>query len=105
MALKVLESQRPTPLRASVDEWLAEVRLQRSPRTLLAYEWPVKRLLVPFLEADGINDPADIDKGLMDRLSESLKQKGLSPSSLASYLRQVNVYLRWAAKTEGRDKP
>jgi integrase/recombinase XerD len=107
--IKVLETRERSPLAELADDWLAEVKIERSPRTVASYEWPVRRLLIPFAEREGVTTLAKIDQKMLNRLSQELTDnptngKPLSPSSKASYLRQINVFLRWGAQSEGRDK-
>ncbi len=104
MALKVVPTPVRTRLTELADEWLEDVRTNRSLRTVASYEWPVRRLAIPFMESAGITDPAQLDQAALNRLTNSLAEKGLAKASVASYLRQINVWLRWCGEREGRDK-
>ena len=105
--LKVLDPPERSRLLDLADEWLEDVKTTRSFRTFQSYEWPVKRVLIPFMEAEGIASPADLDQATLNRLSNSLtdgSRKALSLESVRTYMRQCNIWLRWCAERDGRDK-
>ena len=68
----------------------------------------MKRVLIPFMEAEGIATPADFDQAALNRLSNSLtdssRAKPQSLESVRTYMRQCNIWLRWCAVRHGRDK-
>jgi integrase/recombinase XerD len=103
MGVKVLESLERSKLTDLADEWLSDVKTNRSPRTVASYEWPVMRLAIPFMEAEGITDPGQLDRAALNRLTNSLAEKKLATASVATYLRQINVWIRWCAERDGRD--
>jgi integrase len=84
-------------------DWLNEARAGgRSLRTLESYRYPVEKVLLPFLEAEAVHEPRKVDSRLLNRLSARLLDQGgprgqLSRASVASYLRQIRVFLKWAA--------
>jgi integrase len=87
------------PVRGLARDWLASARAGgKSPRTLEAYRWPVYNLLLPACERDGIDSPTKIDRRFLDRLNADLLDSGRSPASVRSYLRQINVFLRWCER-------
>jgi integrase/recombinase XerC len=100
--VKVLPTLERSKLEELADEWLADVKTNRSPRTVASYEWPVRRLAIPFMEAERLGDPAQLDQAALNRLSNSLADRNLSQASVASYLRQINVWIRWCAERDGR---
>ena len=101
--VKVLASPERSKLEELADEWLADVKTNRSPRTVASYEWPVRRLAIPFMEAEGITDPSQLDRAALNRLTNSLAEKDLATASVATYLRQINVWIRWCGERDGRD--
>lgn len=88
-----------TPLQGLARDWLASARAGgKSPRTLEAYRWPVYNLLLPACEREGIHSPTKIDRRFLDRLNAELLDSDRSPASVRSYLRQINVFLRWCER-------
>lgn len=104
--LTLIEPQPKTKLAHLVDDFLASKRAGgKSPRTLEAYEYPLRRLFLPFCELQGLSAPSAIDQRALDRLSAQLLESGpggrpLSRHSVASYARHINVFLKWA-RNEG----
>ena len=100
--LTIVETPAPSPLARLVEDFLASKRAGgKSPRTLEAYEYPLRRLLLPFCEREGLTQPAQVDQRGLDRLSAQLLEAGhsgrpLSRHSVASYARHLNVFLKWA---------
>jgi len=87
------------PLDGLARDWLASVRAGgKSPRTLDSYRWPVYNLLLPACQEAGITNPAEIDRRFLDRLNASLLDSPRSSASVRSYLRQINVFLRWCER-------
>jgi integrase/recombinase XerD len=95
-----------TELDSSVGDYLASVKARGlSPRTVEHYESVLRRLFVPFLVAQKVTTPAEITQRVLDRFSSHLLDEGgprssLSRHSVASYLRAIGSYLKWA-KAEG----
>jgi integrase/recombinase XerD len=91
-----------------VDQYLAAARARGlSPRTWKqAYAWPLTRVLVPYCEKSGIATLEQLDRLALDRLAGDLMETGgvsgrpLSRSSVATYIRTINVFLAWA-RAEG----
>jgi integrase/recombinase XerD len=97
--LAVVKPEPQTPLGGLARDWLASARAGgRSPRTLEAYRWPVYSLLLPACEREGIESPAQIDRRFLDRLNAELLDSARAPASVRSYLRQINVFLRWCER-------
>src|SRR5437879_11126699 len=97
--LSAVDLQPQTPLGALARDWLASARAGgKSPRTVESYRWPVDHLLLPACEREGIGTPAEIDRRFLDRLNAELLDSARSPASVASYLRQINVFLRWCER-------
>jgi integrase len=68
----------------------------RAPKTREAYRYPLTRLLLPFCAREGVTDPGKIDNRLVDKLAVEIQERGLSPFSVASYIRHLRIFLRWA---------
>jgi integrase len=97
--VSVVESAPDTPLRGLASDWLASARAGgKSPRTLEAYRWPLYKVLIPACEGAGLDHPSKIDQRFLDRLNASLLDSRRSPASVRSYLRQINVFLRWCER-------
>ena len=100
--LQVVPAPPPKALETSIDDYLASVRARGcSPRTLDHYDAVLRRVLLPFLAAQGITAPADINQRVLDRLSSHLLDDGgargqLSRHSVHSYLRAIAQWVRWA---------
>lgn len=96
----------PTELDTSISDYLASVSARGlSPRTVEHYESVLRRLFVPFLVGQEVTTPAGITQRMLDRFSSHLLDEGgprspLSRHSVASYLRAIGSYLKWA-KAEG----
>ncbi|HKF75217.1 MAG TPA: tyrosine-type recombinase/integrase [Candidatus Dormibacteraeota bacterium] len=97
--LKVVNAEPQTVLGSLARDWLASARAGgRSPRTLEAYRWPVYKLLLPACEREGIQNPAQINQRFLDRLNAELLDSDRSPASVRSYLRSINIFLRWCER-------
>src|SRR5262245_7610459 len=97
--VKVAVVETPGPLEGLARDWLASARAGgKSPRTLEAYRWPVYKLLLPACKREGIENATEIDQRFLDRLNAELLDSGRSPASVRSYLRQINVFLRWCER-------
>lgn len=100
--LQVVAAPAPTALETSIADYLASVRARGcSPRTLDHYDAVLRRVLLPFLTAQGIDAPAAINQRVLDRLSSHLLDDGgargqLSRHSVHSYLRAIAQWVRWA---------
>jgi integrase len=97
---------KPEPLRrrcvaSPAIGWRRRGLAAKSPRTLEAYRWPVYNLLLPACEREGIDSPTKIDMRFLDRLNAELLDSSRSPASVRSYLRQINVSLRWCEREGG----
>jgi integrase/recombinase XerD len=102
----VKTSAPPSGLSRLADEWLSATKAAgSSPRTIDAYRFPVERIFLPYCAENGIESPEQITPDLLNRLNQRMLDgwspsgKALSRSSVRSYLRQINVLLRWI-KTE-----
>jgi integrase/recombinase XerD len=107
--LRVVEGPVETSaLHQLVDDYLASCRARGlSPRTVDgAYGYPLRQVFLPFCQAEGVTDPAQITSRLLDRLSTQLLGKEtrhgrqMSKHSVHSYMRAINHFLSWA-KEEG----
>ena len=95
--LKVVETPAVPPIARLVQDYLQHLHaLGRAPKTREAYKYPLTRLLLPFCAREGISDPAKLDNRLIDKLAVEIQERGLSPFSVASYVRHLRIFLRWA---------
>src|SRR5439155_8309821 len=93
------DSEDEGPFHALARDWLASARAGgKSPRTLESYRWPVYNVLLPACAREGIYTRAALDRRFLDRLNAELLDSGRSPASVRSYLRQINVFLRWCER-------
>jgi integrase/recombinase XerD len=97
--LAVMDTEGLTPLEGLARDWLASARAGgKSPRTLEAYRWPVYNLLLPACKREEIDNATEIDQRFLDRLNAELLDSGRAAASVRSYLRQINVFLRWCER-------
>jgi integrase/recombinase XerD len=67
-----------------------------------AYGYPLRHVFLPFCEAEGVTEPAQINGRLLDRLSAQLLDKktrygrAMSKHSVHAYTRAINHFLSWA---------
>src|SRR5580700_1353356 len=104
--LAIVTPPTPTELELSVADYLASVKARGlSQRTIEHYESVLHRLFLPFLAGEKVTAPAQINQRVLDRLSAHLLDTGgprsaLSRHSVASYLRAIGSYVKWA-RSEG----
>lgn len=105
MATKLkLMATEATPLAALIEEFMSSVAARTSsPRTVESYSTALQRVLLPWAKQEGVDEPSALDQAALDRFSTYLRTAGgvrgpLSPSTVASYVRHVNVFLSWARK-------
>lgn len=101
-----------TPLSRLVDDYLIACRARGlSPKTVKdSYRYPLEKVLLPFCEREGIEEPAQLSQRALDRLSTELLERGpsgrqLSRFSVNSYLNAVNLFLGWATREGDIPKP
>src|SRR5262245_56702449 len=83
---------------AALADYLTNVDARtRNRRTREFYAYGLERVLLPFCRAQGIETMAELDQRAVDRLAAELNGRKLSPASVASYLRSVRQFLKWAA--------
>jgi integrase len=105
VGLKVVEPAGQSAVERLVEDYLASCRARGlSPRTVReGYGYPLRQVLLPFCAADGVSEPAQLDRKLMDRLTSHLLEEGgrrgqLSKFTVASYVRAINAFLSWARR-------
>jgi integrase/recombinase XerD len=93
-----------TSLRRLVDDYLADCRARGlSPKSLHAYGYPLEQVLLPWCDRQGIAEPRALDSRALNRFTSGLLEEGgkrgvLSRHSVASYVRSVNLFLRWCRR-------
>src|SRR5262249_33464184 len=96
----------PTPLELLVRDFLNAKRSEGlSIKTIETYRPRLERQFLPWAAAEGITEVAQVDKRAIERYSAYLRGNGghlrkdeLSPFTVNSYLRTINVLLAWAKK-------
>jgi len=68
--------------------------------SLQAHGYPLEHVLLPWCDRHGITDLASLDSRTLNRFTSELLEQGgrrgvLSRHSMASYVRSVNLFLRW----------
>lgn len=92
-----------SPLEHQVAGFLAEKRAKGlSPATRRMYADVLDEVLLPYCRREGITEPQQITKAVLNQLSAALLDgsrtrsgKALSKASVASYARTINVFLGW----------
>jgi integrase len=94
-----------TSLSRLVDDYLADCRARGlSSKTIkLAYGYPLQHVLLPWCQARDINEPAQLDNRVLNRLTSELLETGgrrgkLSRYTVDTYVRNVNLFLRWCRR-------
>ena len=96
-SLSVVEIQAPPAIARLVQDYLQHLHaMGRAPKTREAYRYPLTRLLLPFCARECVTDPGKLDNRLVDKLAVEIQERGLSPFSVASYIRHLRIFLRWA---------
>lgn len=103
--LTIVETRETTPLDRLVDDYLASCRARGlSPKTVkFVYAYVLKSVFLPFCRREGVNQPDQVTRKVLDRFSTGLLDTGgsngrLSKHSVHSYVRSVNSFLSWAAR-------
>ncbi len=90
-----------------MDDYLADARARGlSPKTLQAgYGFILQQVLLPWCDRQGILGPAQLDNRALNRLTSELLEVGgkrgsLSRHTVDTYVRNINLFLRWC-RAEG----
>lgn len=109
--LTVVPGEAPSPLERLVDDYLGYCRGQGiSRRTLNAYEFPLRRVFLPWAGHAGVSRVEELDRRTLDRYAAELHVGNpvtgrlLSRDTVHSYLRPLRQLLKWAA-AEGETVP
>jgi len=86
-----------------IEEYLAHCRARGlAPRTVReAYGFPLRRIFLPYCRETGVETLSALDRACLDRWTTGLLDQGgprgqLSKFTVASYVRAVNGFLKWA---------
>jgi integrase len=101
-----------TAIEQLVDSYLTSLESNGAkPKTVHdGYGYPLRRVFLPFLEAEGIAEPVQVTTPVLERLSARLRTSGgarkdkLSESTVHTYLRNIGFMLNWA-RAEGIEVP
>lgn len=94
-------------LRGLVAEYLEHLAARRRPKTVQARRTVLERVFLPWVDAQGVAELDDVTPALLDRWSRHLQTepgamgRPLSEVTVATYCREVNIFLGWAAKGSG----
>ena len=93
----------------AIEEYLVACRARGVKRMTIEnqYGYPLRHVLLPWCLDCGITRPEEVDQRTLDRWGHDLAEHGgkrgkLSPSSLATYRRSANQFLKWAAAEDGK---
>jgi len=103
--LTLVDSQETTALDRLVDDYLASCRARGlSPKTVrFVYAYALRSVFLPFCRREGVAQPDQVTRKVLDRFSTELLDIGgakgqLSKHSVHSYVRSVNSFLAWASR-------
>jgi len=103
--LTVVEPREITALDRLVDDYLASCRARglSSKTVKFVYGYALKSVFLPFCRREGVKQPDQVTRKVLDRFSTGLLDNGgargqLSRSSVHSYVRSVNSFLGWATR-------
>ena len=100
--LTVLKGSAAGPLARLVDDYLANRRAQGlSRKTIANYELALQRVLLPWIERQGIESIEKLTSRDLDRLAAELLDQGgargeLSRASAWTYMRNIKLFFEWA---------
>jgi site-specific recombinase XerD len=89
----------------SVQEFLLEKAKRKSAATVYQYRFILERVWLPWCEAEGVMEPAQATKEVMDRFTDYLEKRQKSIHTVRTYIRGVHTFLRWADVPRGRYEP
>jgi integrase len=102
--LSVVPATGIGPLERLVDDFLASCRARGLSRgSLNAYEFPLRKVFLPWARGAGVGSLAELNRATMDRYQVALFAGNpvtgtpLSKDTVHSYLRPLGQLLRWAA--------
>jgi integrase/recombinase XerD len=105
--LSLVARDGASPLERLIDDYLAHCRAQGLSRgSLNAYEFPLRKIFLPWASSAGISSLAELDRRTLDRYQARLfagnptTGKEWSKDTVHSYLRPLRQLLKWA-KEEG----
>ena len=103
--LTVVEPRETTAVDRLVDDYLASCRARGlSPKTVkFVYAYVLRSVFLPFCRREGVKQPDQVTRKVLDRFSTELLDSGgakgqLSKHSVHSYVRSVNSFLGWASR-------
>ena len=105
----VLKGSAAGPFARLVDDYLANRRAQGlSRKTIANYELALQRVLLPWVERQGIQNIEKLTSRDLDRLSAELLDQGgargeLSRASAWTYMRNIKLFFEWARKELAAD--
>ncbi|MGH7691678.1 MAG: tyrosine-type recombinase/integrase [Candidatus Dormibacteria bacterium] len=108
--LQLVEAKAPTPLSRCVEEYLTAGRARDlAPGTIVQLSYSLRMVFLPWAGRQGFSSPAELSPRALERLSAELLTEGgrrgpLSRQTVRTYLRAVNLCLKWA-KEEGEPVP
>ena len=97
-------------LTALADEYLDHLEVHVGPHTLAQRRTILRNIFMPWAAAADIESLDDLDRRALDRFSRHLQtqpgRKGelLSPVSVETYCRNLNLFLGWCKKHAGADE-
>ena len=101
---KASSSETSSDLARAIEEYLVACRARGVKRATIEnqYGYPLRRVLLSWCIDHGFTSPEQVDQRTLDQWGHDLEEHGgkrgrLSPSSLATYGRSANQFLKWAA--------
>ncbi|MGH7641142.1 MAG: hypothetical protein ACREOL_09605, partial [Candidatus Dormibacteria bacterium] len=100
--LQLVEVKAPTPLSRCVEEYLTAGRARGlAPGTIGQLSYSLRMVFLPWADRQGFSSVAELNPRTLERLSAELLTEGgrrgpLSRQTVRTYLRAVNLCLKWA---------
>lgn len=90
-----------------IEEYLEHLAARRRPKTVAARRTVLERVFLPWAAAAGVTELDGVTPAFLDRFSRHLQSepgalgRRLSETTVATYCREVSLFLGWVAKGSG----
>lgn len=107
MSRPVIAAGPAGDLRGLIAEYLEHLAARCRPKTVTARRNVLERVFLRWVDAQGVAELDEVTPGLLDRFSTHLQTepgalgRPLSEVTVATYCREVNIFLGWVAKGSG----
>jgi integrase/recombinase XerD len=108
--VRLLESRGSTAIERCIEDYLTSCRARGlAPGTIVQLTYSLRSVFLPWTIQQGLTEPAELTPRVLERMAADLLTNGgrrgpLSRQTVRTYLRAVNLCLKWA-KAEGEPVP